>query len=372
LAIFAVFAHHALQQSGFTLNGQPYPMDWLGYWGVDSFFVLSGFLLTPPYLLAALGERNFPSSRLFATRRFLRIYPLYFVALLISIAFAVANGEIPSAGDVITHLLMLHGFFPQFVSSINGPMWTMAVDAQFYVALPLMASVVAVILGNRTRKSRVIAIWSALLILVLGSLVFRWFALAYLTLNSMIDFNPTAVYARNVIGMGSDFALGAMLAFLSVSVPKSSHSQARYIVAILLGVLCAFAQEWISTVHMSVNVTSILLQMGTLDFVGGCSAALILYGFTQGHFPRLNAALGKGWVTTLAALAYGIYLFHPPIMTWVGSLTACQTVGVQKTLHVGYLALAIVLPIAFIAHRSVELPFLHRRDRNREPVPTLP
>ncbi len=375
LAIFAVFAHHALLLSGFTLHGQVFQMDWLGYWGVDSFFVLSGFLLAPPYLLASLGERSPPSFRLFAARRFFRIYPLYFVALLVSVAFASAAGEVPSAGDLVAHLFMLHGFFAQFVASINGPMWTMAVDAQFYVVLPILGAFAEVLLRGLQRKKRILAIWSALLFLVVGSLAFRWFALAYLTPGSMVDFSPVAVYARNVLGMGSDFALGAMLAFLGISAPKTSHGQAWYVAAILLGLLCAFAQAWkgwIALIPLGANVPPVLLQMEAIDFLGGCSAALVLYGFVHGRFARLGAVLGRRSIATLAALAYGIYLFHFPIMSWVASLTARQTGGVGRTLLVASLSLAIVLPIALIAHRTVERPFLDLRDRRRETVPTVP
>jgi peptidoglycan/LPS O-acetylase OafA/YrhL len=96
IAILSVFAHHLVLQT--QVSARPQDAAWLGYWGVDCFFVLTGFLLCGPYLRAIVDGAPLPDWRRFAARRLLRIYPLYFVCLGLSVVDAslYARGRRPS------------------------------------------------------------------------------------------------------------------------------------------------------------------------------------------------------------------------------------------------------------------------------------
>ncbi|HEV8190984.1 MAG TPA: acyltransferase, partial [Ktedonobacterales bacterium] len=105
--------------------------------GVDLFFVLSGFLLFLPYARAMLTGKPLPSASRFYQRRALRILPAYWVCLVILAVLPTAAHRVPlSFGDIATHLLMIHDAFPDYNRDLNGPFWTLAVEAQFYLLLP--------------------------------------------------------------------------------------------------------------------------------------------------------------------------------------------------------------------------------------------
>jgi peptidoglycan/LPS O-acetylase OafA/YrhL len=124
LAILAVVANHLIEVSKPTLGGHLLHFKVLGIWGVSAFFVLSGFLLSPPYVRAFVGrcERR-PSAALFLLRRVLRIVPLYVVAVVVSaIVDLCFHVERVTLKSVVAHLLMLQNFIPKYVQAINGPL----------------------------------------------------------------------------------------------------------------------------------------------------------------------------------------------------------------------------------------------------------
>jgi peptidoglycan/LPS O-acetylase OafA/YrhL len=113
---------------------------WWGELGVRLFFVLSGFLITGILIgCRELAERN-PNRRFFVIRqfyirRFLRIFPIYYVVLIGLLIFAVAPARAiwPWLFTYTTNIYVwdnLH--FPGAV----GHFWTLAVEEQFYLVWP--------------------------------------------------------------------------------------------------------------------------------------------------------------------------------------------------------------------------------------------
>ena len=112
-------------------------VDAFAYTGVDLFFVLSGFVFAP-YVFGkplALGP--------YMLRRVLRIFPLYVVALLLYVALRHAQGAQPWR-YFWQHLAMLHTSVSQEMAAYyNGAFWSLPVELEFYVLVPLLAWLVA-------------------------------------------------------------------------------------------------------------------------------------------------------------------------------------------------------------------------------------
>jgi len=112
-----------------------------GFISVSYFILLSGFVLGYNYnARARAGELD---RKRFWEARFTRIYPIYFLSLLLSL------GQLPSeyashghamfwAGVVLTPLL-LQGFIPAIATFMNTPAWTMSAEAFYYVVFPWVA-----------------------------------------------------------------------------------------------------------------------------------------------------------------------------------------------------------------------------------------
>ena len=143
-----------------------------GWLGVDLFFVLSGFLITE-ILLNTLNEKNY--LRNFYVRRALRIFPLYYVCLVIFLIIMPrlnTNLDLKYYTDnqvwIWTYLQNWLYIFknPDQTNTLNH-LWSLAVEEQFYLLWPLA------ILVLRKPKLLLLSI-SILLLAVLGLRLWVW------------------------------------------------------------------------------------------------------------------------------------------------------------------------------------------------------
>ncbi len=123
-----------------------FPIIW-GRLGVPIFFVLSGYCIHRGQARqrATTGDYGLSAGN-FWLRRFLRIYPVLFCALVLTAVcdrLAAMHGHAISAPDgdglaiLLTNLASLQGVAgPTFGS--NSPLWTLAIEAQFYLLYPLL------------------------------------------------------------------------------------------------------------------------------------------------------------------------------------------------------------------------------------------
>jgi len=124
------------------------PFRW-GYLGVSLFLVLSGFCIHLPYARKkySKGSYEFKGTEFF-TRRIWRLYPAYIVALL-GTAFVLIGASyfsslhigdhfaIPTTWDIVSHLVMLHGFLENQFYSVASVFWSLSLEFQLYLAYPL-------------------------------------------------------------------------------------------------------------------------------------------------------------------------------------------------------------------------------------------
>lgn len=112
-----------------------------GFISVSYFILLSGFVLAYNYTERARnGELD---RKRFWEARFTRIYPIYFLSLLLSLNLLHAEYQAHThamfwTGLVLTPLL-LQGFVPAVATFLNTPAWTMSAEAAYYVIFPWLA-----------------------------------------------------------------------------------------------------------------------------------------------------------------------------------------------------------------------------------------
>ncbi|WP_052460937.1 acyltransferase family protein [Microbacterium gorillae] len=109
-----------------------------GYFGVQVFFVLSGFLITT-LLLREQSKNGRISLGGFYRRRAYRILPALFLFLLIVTVLAltgVINGVGPR--DIISPALFLRDYWPLDGAWWTGHLWSLSVEEQFYILWPLL------------------------------------------------------------------------------------------------------------------------------------------------------------------------------------------------------------------------------------------
>ncbi len=112
-----------------------------GYVSVSYFILLSGFVLGYNYNdRARAGEMD--RVRFWKTR-FARIYPIYFLSLLLSLPQLRGDYQTHTHGmfwtGVVLTPLLLQGWIPSIAIFLNTPAWTMSAEAFYYAIFPWLA-----------------------------------------------------------------------------------------------------------------------------------------------------------------------------------------------------------------------------------------
>ena len=108
-----------------------------GGMGVFLFFALSGYLLYRPFARRDFAGGSPVRLRRYAANRAVRILPLYYVVLVVTVVVFDHGG---TWSTWWRSTLFLENFFPSTLGHIDGVMWSLVVELQFYVLLPLLAA----------------------------------------------------------------------------------------------------------------------------------------------------------------------------------------------------------------------------------------
>lgn len=138
LAIVGVMAIHVSQSFPSNIHAVDYAFMW-GWTGVNVFYFVSA--MTMCLMWTQRTETN--PTRKFYIRRFLRIAPLFWLAIPL---YLVINGTGPSTNapngigplQVILTATFLHGFWPDSINSVVPGDWSIAAEMMFYLVFPFV------------------------------------------------------------------------------------------------------------------------------------------------------------------------------------------------------------------------------------------
>ncbi len=329
--------------------------------GVWLFFVLSGFLLFLPYARAMLTAHTLPSATNFYRRRALRILPAYWVCLLI---VAVAENQMRRTVEplnMFVHFLMIHDDFPRYNRDLNGPFWTLAVEAQFYLFLPLLAWGIARVVGATRSLARVVI---GIVGLIALALAVQWIDSSVMsTLPNVdgVDRTPGGVFVLATMGMQGKFlavfAVGMLCAALYVVIEQHRLSEEmvrRLGVAALIFAVVMFALAipawWKGAVMFDPGTYWDWDILGypliSAAAFGGLMLA-ILFGRR-----RLGKAFEWGPLRFIGLISYSVYLWHLPVLQ--GLVPPFDGFALP-------LRLLCIPIVAYASYQLIERPFLKRR-----------
>jgi peptidoglycan/LPS O-acetylase OafA/YrhL len=314
-----------------------------GWSGVDLFFVLSGFLIGG-ILLDNRDASNY--YRIFYTRRTCRIFPPYYAWLLVFFtlpllwpAATIAAGWLFQAPlPIVTYasytqniaMVGRGGFGPEWL----GITWSLAVEEQFYLVLPLLVRRVA---PHRLPHT---------LLLLIG----------------------LAPLLRIALQNSAFLTHGGFAGY--VLMPCRAD-------ALLLGALCAYGcrqerfWEFIRRQHTGLHVAlavagvSVWWSLRSLGDAIGLSALAIMYCLLlmivltvpEGRFARLTRLR---WLRWLGGVSYGVYLVHQGVTGLAHGLILGRSPGLRDMADVlvTFLALVITLVVAQLSWTLYERPLV--------------
>jgi peptidoglycan/LPS O-acetylase OafA/YrhL len=335
-----------------------------GCYGVHLFFVLSGYLLGGRYIDAFVIGRPLPLAGNYLIKRFLRIYPPYAICLTCFIALrVVGHVKLPTFGNWLAHYLLIFNYFDRYdFFSINNVVWSLAVEMQFYLILPLVGFAVERLHWSGRAKGWIFAM--GLILVGVGS---RWFECKFID-----HYDPRAValirfkWATSYLDL---FAVGILARRIELTVaarkwlrPKAGAVQILLFVSGLclcwgVGRWSLTAGRWQSSSDLGFLVVAPILVV--IAFGGMVLAA--------GSFASRNSVFFR--LTELAALgqiSYSVYLYHTGVQFVVGRFVpvgAWRLSFAEGNWTTALIALPITLIIASVSYRWVEKPSIALASR---------
>jgi peptidoglycan/LPS O-acetylase OafA/YrhL len=315
--------------------------------GVPVFFAITGFLLYRPLLAASLGDAPRTPTRVFYWRRFLRVVPAYWVALIVlapTLTFATPLG-IPNAA----YLQIYH---ERWVKTGIIPAWTLCVEVSFYLLLPAFAFVLDRAWSGLTRAERRHREFVLLGVLAVASIVLRQIGYSSDTDRFIGDLLPTTL---------GWFCGGMFLAVLSADEDHGESRIRRFVrtqpVWVWVAALAIYAVVSTTRRGMLTDGAPLFVAYGLIGML--MLAPLVLSDPRSFAGGRLALARPMAW---LGLISYGIYLYHYPLMVELHLSGGSPTV---RILEYAALGVAISVTCGALSYYVVERPAL-RLKRVRE------
>jgi peptidoglycan/LPS O-acetylase OafA/YrhL len=344
LAALQVAFHHLLEQlkvepSGIIVSSI-YKITGL-FPGVPIFFFISGFLISKSY-------ENNPRLRSYAKNRILRIYPALILCVTLSIISVFFSGyfsaiELPIAKFIfwIISQITIPGFYnPDFMRGygsgvLNGPVWTISVELQLYILIPIVYKLVA---GFKKDLSKTIII-----LIIIFSIINYTFSFFYINpiFKNEIWFKLINISFLPWFYM---FFLGVFFQINFTTMYKYLNDKLFYIIGSYILIYYPL-NEWCHINGGNIINPLIYLLLAT-----------VIFSFAYSYKNISNKLIKHN------DISYGIYLYHMPVCNWFLNLGWLH--------HMVYLLLSVLLAsiISCISWIFVEKPALLLKKYSINPI----
>jgi peptidoglycan/LPS O-acetylase OafA/YrhL len=330
-----VVLFHMRAFSGAHLGGVP-GLDLFvrsGSTGVSLFLVLSGFCLFVPF---AGGRLHRFTTGPFMVRRARRLLPAYYATLaVLVVAYLVANGRLGLArfsllgmgGQVFTHLTLTHPLTSSTFYGLNGAYWSLGLEWELYLTLPLL-----IIAARRIGLARTVAAVIAV------NIVYRLGLELAIHHGTVAASSPmaTAVLPNLFLGRWGEFALGMVAAELYVT-DRAAHWAGRLRYVALALIPLGFAVSGNPLAHLVFGVVFMTLVCTVVD-----------------HDHVVARVFAWRPLVVLGLMSYSIYLVHQPLVE-VGAHLLGDAGGSPLAIFVELVALLpALLLVAWVLFVTVE------------------
>lgn len=295
-----------------------------GYLAVQTFFVLSGFVLAKTY---AKTRWDGPQLWRYAAARIARIYPVYLASLAIISPFIYSAMLKPgrSAGEkgglLINYGFVLQGWTGSLGVGWNTPAWSLSCEFFFYLCFPLL------ILGLRRAGRRLVGLT------LLASLI-----VPVLLAHSSIPWEWKPIH--HLADFAAGMAAARLFDFLKPSMGKRGYF--LYLPAILAGAVLIINPRIMDGTYGDLNTG--LRPLNVIALAG--------FALSGGALARL---LSTPTAEYLGKISYSMYIVHVPILWWYGDWSMHgrphMPAGVAAVVY-----FVLVTAVSALAFEFVEMP----------------
>lgn len=323
-----------------------------GWLGVDLFFVLSGFLITE-ILLNSSGQPGFLKK--FYIRRVLRIFPLFYLVLIICLWILPNIKSLQlQAGYYTENQFWLWTYLQNWLYIFKEPYgdklllhtWSLAVEEQFYLVWPLLILLL--------RKPKHLLVAMAVILVLAG--ITRYALWTY----EVKDLAYSSLYTFTRI---DGLCIGSMIALLQKINPDFLKKYTPHIVLLMAAINFAFyfinGQNGFSLPYLAfLGYTTFAVLFG-----------ILVYEAITGESKIIQWLLDNRPLKFFGRISYGLYVWHWPVYILLFDFS--RNWLFQKDLSSyraaewfsGVFVTIVAVLVSMLSYRFFEKPFLKLKNR---------
>ena len=317
-----------------VLGSAPGQQAWLerlileGGYGVSIFFIISGFILSYPFARHHFSDGQPIHLKAYFVRRFSRIEPPYIVSLIIYFLFRVWVLHYDSFAHLLPHFIAsafyVHNFAYQSASAINGVAWSLEVETQFYILMPLLS-----------------------LFFLIRNKSWRYFIFILLIIIGTVYSYATKFTTPNFVKNSGYFLTGMLLTDLYIH--RSGELNNKWIP--------------VGAAILFIGILVIPSYSYTLYYCGLKLMITALFMYWVLTNPVLKKIMSCTWITIIGGMCYSIYLIHMGVIGLLSKHFAATRLSennlLNATWHYG-IALLLVLGASTLFYVLVERPTMQK------------
>ena len=318
-----------------------------GEWGVRIFFVLSGFLLSLPFLRQDHAPAFMQRARTFYVRRALRILPAYYALLLVMLYLCLFGyDKLPSPSYMFGHVLFINHWWME--APIRGVFWTLPVEVCFYLVLPVL------ILALQPKR------WPFLLI---GTIAFVFAFKVVLRHYAQAGHPQLWPLGLSFLAQMEYFIAGMLAAYLFHHLEPSGKSGDRWM---LLSMFLVLIQLQLFGRHLERVLAWFPQSHYAFASLSALTLAMFLYGAAAAG-PIARALLANKAMVFIGTISFSLYLWHTVVMDAFDHAQLLN--GIPSEVKFGVACLYMLPPILIVSIASywlIEVPFLKARHNAKQ------
>jgi len=303
-ALAVVFYHYTIQFPNFYAAAQvPFAFEY-GFYGVNLFFMISGFVI-----LMSLEKSD---GKGFIQSRFVRLFPVYWVAVLFTAAVLIFTDTLeatPTAFQLLVNLTMFEEFVN--VTAIDGSYWSLTYELGFYIMM------FGIFRTRLKRHTKWVPVW-----MTVGAASFPF----------IVQWAPHPLY-------------------LMVGVNYFSHLFAVGMALYLI------RKDGVTLPLVCVCIAAPLIQAQQDGLAGGIAMAFAVVCMIWATSPSARVPKGSGILLWLGTISYALYLIHQMVGYVV--MAKLQQLGITPGVSL-LMTVACALSVASALAYLVEKPAMRR------------
>ncbi|MEI6233411.1 MAG: acyltransferase [Planctomycetota bacterium] len=305
-----------------------------GYFGVQLFFVISGFILSKPFAEAHLLQKKAPALKDYFLRRLTRLEPPYILNLILLFVLLIIVNHV-SIVDLyprfLASLFYQHNLIYGEASTINTVAWSLEVEVQFYVLAPLLALVFRI---RSTLLRR--------LILMASMILLSWGANQIATESTRLR--------GSILYNAQYFITGFLL--VDIYIRDFTYPSSR---------------KWLWDLYTCAGIIlaiALLLSgppfLDTVQILMPFTILMVYAGVFRGAV--FNFILTRPAIVTIGGMCYTIYLYHFAMISAIGRILLKITTSYWTALAMSVLVmLPAILAASSILFILFERPFMYKK-----------